>query len=336
MRIAVDAMGGDYAPAEIVRGALEALKLDQSLHIILVGRENEIRQCIPPGILDVAEARVTIVHCEEVIGMEDHPATAYRRKKDASISVATRLVKHGEAGAVVSAGSTGAQMVAALFGLGRLEGIDRPAIGTILPTLQGPKLLLDAGANADCKPDNLVQFAVMGRVYAQKILGIADPRIALVNIGEEKTKGNELTIKAYEMMEAQQDRINFTGNIEGRDILAGKADVMVCDGFVGNTILKVIEGTATVLVNLLKEEMMASFRNKVGATLLKPALRQFKARLDYAEYGGAPLLGVKGVSIICHGSSKAEAIKNAIRVAKECVENGFVQGLQDSIKDAGQ
>jgi len=330
MRIAVDAMGGDYAPSEIIRGALEALALDKDLHIVLVGHENEIKRHLPAEILKTGESQISIVHCGEVIGMDEHPATAYRRKKNASITVATRMVKEKHTQAVVSAGSTGAQMVAALFGLGRLEGIDRPAIGTVLPTLQGHALLLDAGANADCKPDNLVQFAKMGKVYAEKILGISNPRVALVNIGEEETKGNELTIKTYELLKMQPG-LNFTGNIEGRDILSGKANVLVCDGFVGNTILKVVEGTASALFTLLKEELTSGVKNKIGAYLLKPGLKKFKARLDYAEYGGAPLLGVKGVSIICHGSSKAEAIKNAIRVAKECVESNFVQGLQDSV-----
>ena len=330
MRIAVDAMGGDYAPAEIVKGSLQALIHDQNLHIILVGRENEIKQHIPPELFGTTGAQVSIVHCRKSIGWMNTlpPPTAGKSRLP---YCATRLVKEGDAQAVVSAGSTGAQMVAALFGLGRLEGIERPAIGTVFPTLQGPKLLLDAGANADCKPEHLTQFAVMGRVYAQKILGIKNPRIALVNIGEEPTKGNELTIKTFELLQLQKG-INFTGNIEGRDILTGKADVMVCDGFVGNTILKVIEGTAATLFTVLKEEITTKARYKMGAYLLKPALKSFKARLDYAEYGGAPLLGVKGVSIICHGSSKAEAIKNAIRVAKECVENGFVQDLQESAR----
>lgn len=327
MRIAVDAMGGDYAPGEIIKGALQALTLNKILHIILVGNEEQVKQHIPNGI---DQSRVSIVHCSEVIAMDEHPALAYRKKKDASISVATRLVKENKAEAVVSAGSTGAQMVAGLFGLGRIEGVDRPAIGTVFPTLKGPKLLLDAGANADCKPENLVQFARMGNVYTKKVLGITEPQIALVSIGEEPAKGNELTIKAHELLK-RAEGINFTGNIEGRDILSGKADVMVCDGFVGNTILKVIEGTAMTFFSLMKEEFGKNIKSKIGALLLMPALKGLKGRLDYSEYGGAPLLGVKGVSIICHGSSKALAIQNAVRVAVECVENGFVEGIKDSI-----
>ncbi|MCR4442345.1 MAG: phosphate acyltransferase PlsX [Peptococcaceae bacterium] len=329
MRIAVDAMGGDHAPAEIIKGALAAAELDSSLHIILVGQEKEIIKHLPGELAN--SSRLSIVHCQEVIGMHEHPATAYRKKKDASITVATRLVKEKEAQAVVSAGSTGAQMVAALFGLGRLEGVDRPAILIILPTLQGPALLLDGGANADCKPANLLQFAKMGKIYAEKVLGMNNPRVGLINIGEEAAKGNDLTIKAYELLGSDRD-LNFIGNIEGRDILSGKAEVMVCDGFVGNIALKIIEGTAGTIMALLKEEMTASLWRKIGALMLKPGLKRLKWRLDYAEYGGMPLLGVKGVSIICHGSSQAKAIKNAIAAAKDCVNSNFIDELQKSIE----
>ncbi len=328
MRIALDAMGGDYAPEEIIKGALAALNLNKGLHIILVGREEVIQQYLPENI---EKNRISLCHCDEVIAMDEHPAIAYRKKKNASISVATHLVKEEKADAVVSAGSTGAQMVAALFGLGRIPGIDRPAIGTVIPTLAGPKLLLDAGANADCKPEHLVQFAQMGSIYAEKILGYTRPRVGLVNIGEEPTKGNELTLQAYELLSKTTD-INFTGNIEGRDIPYGRADVMVCDGFVGNTILKVIEGTAGAIFSLMKQELTKNLTSKVGTALLAPGLKALKARLDYAEYGGAPLLGVKGISIICHGSSKAPAIKNAIRVAMECLENNIVETLQARVK----
>ncbi|QNB45951.1 phosphate acyltransferase PlsX [Thermanaerosceptrum fracticalcis] len=328
MRIALDAMGGDYAPEEIVKGALAALNLNKDLHIVLVGKEDIIKKCLAEH---GKEGRISICHCEEVIAMDEHPAIAYRKKKDASISVATRLVKEQKADAVVSAGSTGAQMVAALFGLGRIPGIDRPAIGTVIPTLAGPKLLLDAGANADCKPDHLVQFALMGSIYAEKILEYTRPRVGLVNIGEEPSKGNELTLQAYDLL-SKVTELNFIGNIEGRDIPAGKADVMVCDGFVGNTILKVIEGTAGAIFSLLKQEFSKNLTSKMGAALLAPGLRALKSRLDYAEYGGAPLLGVKGISIICHGSSKAPAIKNAIRVAMECVQNNIVETLKTCVK----
>jgi glycerol-3-phosphate acyltransferase PlsX len=332
MRVAVDAMGGDHAPGEIIKGSLAALEENQDLQIILVGKETLITPLVPSELLDGNNARITIQNCEEVIGMQEHPATAYRRKKDASITVATKLVKEKKADAVVSAGSTGAQMVTGLFGLGRLKGVDRPAIVITIPTLNGIKVILDVGANADCKPENLLQFAQMGSRYAQEIIGIKKPQVGLVNIGEEETKGNELTLKTYELLK-ENEKIDFKGNIEGRDILTGKADVMVCDGFVGNIILKVIEGTAGTLFALLKEEFTRDLKSKLAAIILKPSLKKLKGRLDYSEYGGAPLLGVNGVSIICHGSSKSEAIKNAIRVAQDCVRNSFVQSLQDSIME---
>ncbi len=328
MRIAVDAMGGDHAPLEIIKGALEALKENTDLHIALVGREEDIKKHLPTGAYS---GRIEVINSREVITMDEHPATAYRKKKDASITVAAKLVKEKKAEALISAGSTGAQMVASLFGIGRLKGIDRPAIGTVLPTLTGKMLLLDAGANADCKPENLVQFAQMGNIYSQNILGVAEPRVGLVSIGEEEAKGNELTLQTHELLK-QQTKLNFIGNVEGRDILTGKADVIVCDGFVGNTILKVIEGTASTLFTLLKEEIMKSSVSKAGALLMKPGFKNLKAKLDYTEIGGAPLLGIKGISIICHGSSNALAIKNAINVAAECINNEFVKHLQESVE----
>lgn len=326
MRIAIDAMGGDYAPREIILGAIEALKLDEKIQILLVGNEGEIKKH-----LDNDHSRITIVHCEQVIEMDEHPAVVYRKKKDASIVVATRLVKEKKADAVVSAGSTGAQMVAALFELGRVTGIERPAICTVLPTLLGPKLLIDAGANTDCLPDNLLQFAKMGQLYAEKILGITKPQVGLVNIGEEESKGNELSIETYKLLQ-EDPEITFMGNIEGRDILAGKSDVMVCDGFVGNVILKVVEGTSTAILSLLKQELNKNWQSKLGALLLLPAFKRLKKQMDYSEHGGAPLLGVQGISIICHGSSKKDAIKNAIRVARDCIQQDFVAYLKEQVK----
>lgn len=327
MRIVVDAMGGDFAPREIVQGAVQALAVDPELHIILVGREKEIKQCLPE---DYDRGRVTIHHCEEVIEMDEHPASAYRRKKDASIVVSTRLVKEKKGDALISAGNTGAQLVAALFGLGRIAGIERPAIATAIPGLTGPKLLLDAGANADCKPENLLQFAKMGSIYMEQILGSKNPEVGLVSNGTEPTKGNELVLKTHDLLKNSTD-LNFVGNVEGREILQGSARVLVCDGFVGNVILKVLEGTAGGLFALLKETLQQNFKSKLGAFLLAPSLRKIKARLDYTEHGGAPLLGVKGISIICHGSSKAYAIQNAIRVAATCVKKEVVHNLQARI-----
>lgn len=327
MKVVVEAMGGDLAPQEIVQGAVQALRLDRNLQVILVGQEEAIKPCLP---VQYDSERLRIYHCEEVIAMDEHPALAYRQKKDASITVATQLVKEKKGDALISAGNTGAQMVAALFGLGRLRGIERPAIGTVMPGLSGPKLLVDAGANADCKPENLLQFALMGSVYAEKILGIAKPRVGLVSNGTEPSKGNELTLKTYELLQKKSE-LNFVGNVEGRGVLSGAVDVLVCDGFTGNIILKVLEGTAGGIFALLKEELQKNVRSKAGAFLLVPALKKIKARLDYAEYGGAPLLGVQGISIICHGSSNAYAIQNAIRVASLCVEKKMVQALQESI-----
>jgi glycerol-3-phosphate acyltransferase PlsX len=314
-------MGGDHAPGEIVRGAVAAAR-EKIADIILVGDkrrlEPELNPLHPPANLE-------IVHTEQVVAMDEQPALALRRKREASIIVATRLVKEGRAAAVVSAGSTGAQMAAALLILGRSGKIQRPAIATIIPTLKGPKLLLDAGANVDCRPEHLYEFALMGNVYAARVMGIRDPRVGLLNIGTEACKGNEQTLGAYNLL--KDAPLNFIGNIEGRDILAGDTDVIVCDGFVGNVLLKFGEGMAQVLFTMIGREIKNSFRARLGAALVLPALRGLKKQVDYTEYGGAPLLGVQGVSIICHGSSNARAIKNAIKVAVRCVEQGLVTGL---------
>lgn len=325
MRIAIDAMGGDYAPQEIVQGAIQAAQV-WACDIILVGNEKKIsdelkQQGHPAGI--------AVYHCEEIIGMEEEPATAIRRKKDASIVVATRLVKEETADAVVSAGSTGAQMVSSLFTLGRLPGISRPAIATMFPTVKGSSLILDVGANSTCKPHNLVQFAYMGSIYLETILGISNPRVGLLNIGSEETKGTELIQEAYQVLKTEQ--LNFVGNIEARSIPYGAADVIVCDGFVGNIVLKFAEGLAGAFFSLIKQEIDKSLARKLGGALVLPALREIKKKLDYAEHGGAPLLGVNGVSIICHGSSKAKAIKNAVGVAQKCVENKFVERLSEAM-----
>ncbi|MDN5344315.1 MAG: phosphate acyltransferase [Clostridia bacterium] len=321
MRIAVDAMGGDHAPREIVRGAVEAAR-EKIADIILVGDkrslEPELVPLQPPATLE-------IVHTEQVIEMDEQPALALRRKREASIIVATRLVKEGRAAAVVSAGSTGAQMAAALLFLGRSGKIQRPAIATIMPTLKGPKLLLDAGANVDCRPEHLYEFALMGNLYAARVMGISKPRVALLNIGTEACKGNEQTLGAYSLL--KEAELNFIGNIEGRDILAGEADVIVCDGFVGNALLKFGEGMAQALFTMIGQEIKKTLRAQLGAALVLPALKGLKKQVDYTEYGGAPLLGVQGISIICHGSSNARAIKNAIKVASRCAEQGLVSAL---------
>ena len=320
----VDAMGGDFAPDEIVDGVLEAIK-EYQVGVVLAGPEELLRQKL--SAFDIEALGVEILDAPEIIGMAEHPGQAIRKKKNSSIVKGVRMVKEGQADAFVSAGNTGACMAASLFGYGRITGIDRPAIASVMPTDYGPVLLLDVGANADCKPQNLVQFAIMGQIYAEKILNIPKPSVGLLNIGEEEAKGNELSVATYQLLKADPS-INFIGNIEGRDVFQGKANVVVCDGFVGNVFLKSAEGLANELMKMVKDAFSSSLLGKAGAALALPALKGLKKRLDYAEYGGAPLLGVSGVCIICHGSSKAKAIKNAIRVAKECVEKQVVTAIQ--------
>ena len=325
MRIAVDAMGGDYAPEEIIKGTLMAAETWPDLQLILVGQQERIL----PFFRGTKPTNIALVEASEEIGMDEHPANAVRKKKDASIVVATRLVKLGEADAVVSAGSTGAQMAAALLGLGRIKGIERPAIGTILPTAEGGKLILDVGANLDASPEHLCQYALMGSIYAEKILGIPNPRVGLLNIGSEEGKGNELTQKAYSLLKVAP--VNFIGNVEGRDVPYGRADVVVCEGFVGNVLLKTAEGLAGVLFQMIKEKITSNIIRKLGALAVKPGLKEIAQMMDYAEYGGAPLLGVNGISIICHGSSKTKAIFNAIRVARECVQVRLIEQIREDL-----
>lgn len=328
MKIAIDAMGGDYAPKEIVRGAWEACR-ETGQQIILVGSrdilKNEINQ------LGENHAGLEIVHAEEVIAMDEAPAVAVRRKKNSSLVMAAELVRDGYAGAMVAAGSTGATMAAALLRWGRIPGIARPAVAGVLPTERGVTILLDVGANVDCKPKHLVQFAIMGSLYANKILGIQCPRVGLLNVGEESTKGNELTQETYPLL--QEAPVHFYGNIEGRDIFKGIVDVVVCDGFVGNVVLKTGEGLADVLMNMIGQAIQQSSLAKIGATLTLPALKKLGKKLNYSEYGGAPLLGINGVAIVCHGSSKALAIKNAVYRARESVENGLISAISDSLKN---
>jgi len=327
MRIAVDAMGGDHAPDEIVKGACKAAVVYPDIQIVLVGQKERIME----SITEINQrSNIEIYEASEVIEMDEHPAAAIKKKKDASIVVATRLVKEGYADALVSAGNTGAQMAAALLGLGRIKGINRPAIGTVLPTLKEGKLLIDVGANPDAKPENLLQYGLMGSIYAEMILGIKEPKVALLNIGSEEGKGNELVQAAYPLF--KNSTLHFIGNIEGRDIPYGVADVIVCDAFVGNIVLKTIEGMASSLFELIKEKITANTVRKVGALLIKPGLKEIAHTLDYAEYGGAPLLGVNGTSVICHGSSKEKAIFNAIRVAKECVDEKIIDKIANGIQ----
>ncbi len=323
MRIAVDAMGGDHAPAEIIKGAVAAAAGDK-IPVILVGEESiietELKRYRYP------QEAVAILHAPEVIAMDDHPASAVRRKKDSSLVAATRLVKEGEAAAIISAGNTGAQMAAAIFAFGRLPGIERPAIATVIPSPIGPKVLIDSGANVDDKASHLVQFAYLGSRYAGQVLHIGRPRVALLSVGSEATKGTEAVIEAHQIL-AKTGALNFVGNVEGRDFLTADVDVIVCDGFVGNIALKLTEGIVFTIVGMIKEELKRNPLRMLGGVLVKPALRGLLCKLDYTEYGGAPLLGVNGLSIICHGSSRARAIRNAIRFANRAVQENFTESL---------
>lgn len=324
MRIAVDAMGGDYAPAEIVAGAGLAVA-EYGVQALLVGDEERIKA----ELRDKAGEKITVVPASEVIGMEEQPVQAVRRKRDSSLVRAVQLVKEGRAAAVVSAGNTGAVMAAAILALGRIQGVDRPALMALMPNPRGVTVLLDVGANVDVRPEHLLQFAIMGSAYASSVLKIMTPRVGILSIGEEETKGNELTQSALPLL--KKESLNFIGNVEGRDVFNGRADVVVCDGFVGNILLKAGEGLAQALEEMVRQEISRSFPAKVALGTGFFFLKGVRRRLDYAEYGGAPLLGVNGVVVAAHGSSKARAIKNAVRVAVESVRNGLVETIRAGI-----
>ena len=328
-RIAIDAMGGDHAPAEIVAGALRA-QAELGVEVLLVGDRQQIEAVIPQRSLGQLE----IVPSEGTIEMHEEPLSGIKRKPKASINVAMDLVKQKRADAVVSAGHSGAAMAAALLRLGRLRGIDRPAIGAVFPTIVAnkPVLVLDVGANVDCRPKFLEQFALMGTIYSQYVLGIQDPKVGLLNIGEEDCKGNDLAVRTHQMLQ-ENSQISFIGNAEGRDVLSGRFDVIVCDGFVGNVLLKFAEAVGEVVIQILREELPQGLQGQIGTALLKPNLKRIKQRIDHAEHGGGLLLGVAGVCIISHGSSQAPAIFNAIRLAKEAVDNQVLERIQ--LQDKG-
>ncbi len=332
MRIAVDAMGGDHAPAQIVRGAIEAVRKYDNCEIVLVGDQDKIKaELEASGVKD--EPRLIIQHASQTIEMGEHPVEAIRHKKDASLVVATKLVKTGDCDGVVSAGSTGAATVAAKMFLKMIKGIDRPSIATPLPTTNGVALLLDSGAIVDSKPRDLVEMAMMGSIFSKYVYGIHKPTVGLLNIGEEETKGNKKVQATYPLLK-QARVVNFIGNIEGRDIPVGKADVVICDGFVGNIVLKFAEGLAVTIFDLVKDTIKSGgILAKLGAVLVMPALKKLGKRLDVSEYGGAPLLGVNGCCIICHGSSNAKDICSAIGVAIECVKNEVTDHIRDSIAE---
>jgi glycerol-3-phosphate acyltransferase PlsX len=322
--VAVDAVGGDFAPEEVLAGVALALANDAALHVVLLGPAEVVEP-----FASTAGDRITPIATTETIEMDEHPATAVRSKKDSSIVVGARLVRDRKADAFFSAGSTGAAMAAATLIMGRIAGVQRPAIATVLPTAGAPSVMLDVGANADCKPENLLQFAHMGSAYAQTVLGVMSPRIALLNIGEEPTKGSQCAQEAHALLAAAVP--GFIGNIEGRDVLAGVADVIVTDGFTGNVALKLLEGTSKILLGQVKDAMTASAMNKAAAAVLRPAIVKLKERLDPDTYGGAPLLGVDGVCIIAHGSSKAKAVSNGLRVAAQAGRGGLTDKIAASI-----
>ncbi|GAB4317494.1 MAG: phosphate acyltransferase PlsX [Candidatus Zixiibacteriota bacterium] len=325
-RVILDAMGGDLGPAACVEGAVQAItEAAHPLNVTLVGDERVLHKEIHK--YNFNGSHIDVVHASEVISMHD-PATDGLRKKDSSIGVAMRLLREQHGDAVVSTGNTGAVMAAGLAHLGRLKGVSRPAIACLFPNQGGRTLLVDAGANPVCKPQNLMEFAVMGSVYAQRVIGVDNPRVGLLSIGEEPSKGTDLILESHRIL--SHSKLNFVGNVEGRDILSGRVDVVVCDGYVGNVLLKFAESLQSFLTNAVRRQISSNYFSKAGAVLMGPFLRRMKKTFDYAEYGGAPLLGLNGMCMICHGASPPKAIKNAIWA----VEKGFDQDVNLRISEA--
>ena len=328
MNIFLDAMGGDHAPSEIVKGAIAAVK-EYNVKLTLVGRRQAIEEELSK--YDYPNDKIEILHAETVIENTEEPAMAIRRKPDSSLVVALDEMKHKENAVLISAGSTGALLSGGLLKLGRIKGIKRPALAATLPKNDGVVVLIDTGANVDCKPEYLEQFAQLGKIYSENVLGKTNPGIGLINIGAEAKKGNSLVKAAYELLEAGE--FNFLGNVEARDIPETKADVLVCDGFTGNIVLKLTEGIAAYLLKGMKTSIMSNTKGKIGGMLIKDNLKSFKKQFDYAEYGGAPFLGVKGGIIKAHGSSDAFAIKNAVRQSIKFIENDVLQKITENAKN---
>lgn len=328
-RIALDAMGGDHAPDEIIKGALLAVT-EYHVAITLVGREEVVHERLK-ALAGAAPAHIDVVDAREVVTMEDTALAPLRKKRNSSIRVAANLVSEGRADAMVSAGHTGASMTSAYKVLGTIEGVSRPALAAVLPSANGHTVLLDVGANVDTKPSHLREFAVMGHFYAQMIFGVAEPRVGLMSIGEEEGKGNELTRETFRVM--KDTGLNFIGNAEGREVFNGKADVVVCDGFIGNVVLKASEALGEMVSKMLRAEVTRTAPRKVGALILRGAFDDIRKRMDYSEYGGAPLLGVNGGCIVCHGRSDAKAIKNAVRVARDFAMNKIDAKIRTKITD---
>jgi glycerol-3-phosphate acyltransferase PlsX len=330
VRVALDAMGGDHAPGEIVLGAVEAAR-EYGIGVYLVGQEQAIRAELAK--YDTTGLDLPILHTDEVIPMDEHDPARAARNKNTSMVRALQLVRDGEALGAVSAGNSGAMMAASLFTLKRLPGVERPALGGVFPTRDGICLVIDMGANTDCKPEYLQQFAIMGSIYMEKLFHVSSPRIGLLANGEEESKGNEQVQLAHQLLKESAPTLglNFIGNVEGRDIPAGSADVVVCDGFVGNVVLKLSEGLSETLIDLIKTQIARDLPGKLAGAVVRPRLRKLVKRLDYAEYGGVPLLGVNGSAIISHGRSKARAIKNALRVARQTAETNVAGAISEGL-----
>jgi len=328
MKIAVDAMGGDHAPEAVVQGAIAAAR-HLTLRVVLVGPSAVLEPLLAAQPLWQRRG-VDLVEAPDVVGMTESPVAALRRKPGASVRVAAELVAKGDAAALVSAGHTGATVMAAYSAFGTMAGVDRPAIATTIPTRRGPAVLIDAGANAECRPQHLVQFAAMGAVYARVALGVDRPRVGLLSIGEEETKGNDLTREAHRLLKTAG--LHFVGNIEGRDVYSGAADVIVCDGFTGNVVLKTGEGLVESVEALLGDELRRTFSSQVGYLLSRRAFRRFRRRVDYSEYGGAPLLGLSSLAVVGHGRSSPKAVRNAVAMTARMAADGLVERVRDEME----
>lgn len=328
MILAVDGMGGDHSPKEIVKGCIDAIK-DFNVEIIITGPEDKINEEL--NKYDYNKDKIKVLHAKDVISLNEPPVMAIRTKRESSLYKALELVKKGEAQGIISAGSTGALLAGATLIIGRIKGVDRPALAPVMPGKNGKFMIIDCGANAECKPKNLLQFAFMGKVYFENVLNKENPTVGLINIGAEEEKGNELTKEAYKLL--KNSSLNFVGNVEPREITSGDTDILVCDGFVGNTVLKMYEGVTSNVFKILKAEIMTSFKYKIGGILLSGVFKNIKKKFDYKEEGGAPFIGVKGIVIKAHGSSDARAIYNGIRQATLCYENNIIGKIQEGMEN---